>query len=184
MRQMLALPHIAPLARYSETLRGMRPGWQFPEFDPLSGGVEADMLFLLEKPGPMAGDSNFISMCNDDPTADHALTFLREADIDYRRLAIWNVMPGWNGEIRFTVQEREWGFAQLGRLLDLLPAVRVVVLIGRQAQRATSFFEARSLSVVASAHPSMRVRNRYPDRWKAIPKEWHDAKRIADHSNC
>lgn len=111
MHQMLGLPHIAPLAGYSAELRNMRDGWHFPEFDPLSGGVHADMLFLLEKPGPMAGESNFISMCNDDPTAEHPLAFLEEAEIDYRRLVIWNVMPGWNGDIRFTAMEREWGLA-------------------------------------------------------------------------
>jgi hypothetical protein len=47
-----------------------------PDFDPLDGGVNAQVLFLLEKPGPMAAEdgkragSGFISRDNDDGTAE------------------------------------------------------------------------------------------------------------------
>jgi hypothetical protein len=51
---------------------------EVPEFDPLDGGVEAQVLFLFEKPGPMTAElggskrsgSGFISRNNDDPTAE------------------------------------------------------------------------------------------------------------------
>lgn len=52
-RQMLVEPHVAPLARYVDSLRAKHPTWEFQDFDPMDGGVEADILFLLEKPGPM-----------------------------------------------------------------------------------------------------------------------------------
>ncbi|WP_212036396.1 hypothetical protein [Bradyrhizobium sp. JYMT SZCCT0428] len=39
------------LASYAERLR--RPGVEVPDFDPADGGIEARVLFLFEKPGPM-----------------------------------------------------------------------------------------------------------------------------------
>src|SRR5690242_12415653 len=76
-RAMLTLPHVAPLTAYAAELR-LRSSVEVPEFDPLDGGVDARVLFLLEKPGPMTADgsrfsgrsgSGFISRNNDDPTA-------------------------------------------------------------------------------------------------------------------
>jgi hypothetical protein len=49
-RMMLNEPHIAPLTAYVESLRAKHPTWEFQDFDPADGGVEADMLFLFEKP--------------------------------------------------------------------------------------------------------------------------------------
>jgi hypothetical protein len=66
---MSTAPHIAPLCTYLETLRVERPGHDFPAFDPVDGGVQARVLFLLEAPGPQAVNSTFISRNNPDPTA-------------------------------------------------------------------------------------------------------------------
>jgi hypothetical protein len=46
---MLTLPHIAPLTAYAASLR-LRGSVEVPEFDPLDGGTNARVLFLLEKP--------------------------------------------------------------------------------------------------------------------------------------
>lgn len=179
LREMLALPHMAPLAAYTRDLRAkLGDGWVVPEFDPLGGGTDADILFLFEKPGPEA--TAFISMCNDDPTAAHGLDFMQQAGIDYARTAIWNVMPAWNGKIRFKAAERRWGLLQLDALLSLLPGIKVVVLVGRQAEKARIHLESAGYQVVASAHPSMRVRNGFPDRWAAIPDQWRLAREFAD----
>jgi hypothetical protein len=180
MRAMLSLPYMAPLATFVAGLRKSRPEWQFPDFDPLGGGILADMLFLFEKPGPMAGGSGFISMCNDDPTAEHSLGFIGQAGIPYSRLAIWNVMPGWNGAIRFIAEEHDWGMDRLSGLLALLPELRVAVLVGRQAQKAAPLLQAHGLPIVESAHPAMRVRNSAPEKWAAIPGQWAEARAIAD----
>ena len=74
-RALLALPHMAPLAAYVAGLR--RPGIEVPDFDPLDGGTEARVLFLLEKPGPQAApsrtvreDAGFISRDNGGGTAE------------------------------------------------------------------------------------------------------------------
>ena len=51
-KAMLTQSHIAPLVGYTAKLRG-REGVEVPEFDPLDGGIDAQVLFLFEKPGPM-----------------------------------------------------------------------------------------------------------------------------------
>ncbi|WP_253278516.1 MULTISPECIES: hypothetical protein [Pseudomonas] len=90
-RRMLYEPHIAPLTAYVESLRAKHPDWEFQDFDPMDGGVNADTLFLLEKPGPMTSPqakrkgSGFISRNNDDSTAEALFTFSEEAGIDRER---------------------------------------------------------------------------------------------------
>jgi len=51
-RAMLGLPHVEPLTVYAAKLRERR-SVEVPDFDPLDGGVDAQVLFLFEKPGPM-----------------------------------------------------------------------------------------------------------------------------------
>jgi uracil-DNA glycosylase len=63
----LTEPHVAPLTAFVEALRAeMGPGVGLPHFDPLDGGVEAEVLYLLEAPGPRAVESGFISRNNPD----------------------------------------------------------------------------------------------------------------------
>lgn len=49
---MLAQSHIAALTAYAAKLRKGHPV-EVPDFDPLDGGMNARVLFLFEKPGPM-----------------------------------------------------------------------------------------------------------------------------------
>src|SRR5216684_534625 len=81
---MLDLPHIARLTAYAAKLRE-RGSVEVPEFDPLDGGVDARVLFLFEKPGPMTAElgrrtgSGFISRNNDDATAEATFYFMQQA---------------------------------------------------------------------------------------------------------
>lgn len=78
-----------------------------PDFDPLDGGIAAEVLFLMEKPGPRTDNtgakghagSGFISRDNDDPTAEAILRFMEEAGIARKRSILWNTVPWWNGEV-------------------------------------------------------------------------------------
>ena len=96
-------PHIAPLTSFVAKLRAEHSDWEIPDFDPLDGGVNADILFLFEKPGPMTsvagGGSGFISRNNNDPTAEAAFGFMKQADLPRDRTILWNIIPGWNGRI-------------------------------------------------------------------------------------
>jgi hypothetical protein len=178
---MLAQAHMKTLTEYVAALRLANPDWEFPDFDPLDGGVEADMLFLLEKPGPMTSPQNkrvgsgFISRDNDDPTAAATFQFMRDAGIDRRRTVLWNTVPGWNGKRAIAPRELAAGVDEVRNLLQLLPLVRTVVLVGRRAQRAEPYMLTTGMRIFKSAHPSMLVRNRYPVIWRRIPDQWAEA---------
>jgi hypothetical protein len=59
--------HIAPLTAFAEALRHeVGPDPTIPDFDPWDGGVDAEILYLLEAPGPQAVASGFISRNNPD----------------------------------------------------------------------------------------------------------------------
>lgn len=182
-RSMLHEPHIAPLTAYVEKLRAKYPDWEFQYFDPMDGGVDADMLFLLEKPGPMTSPnakrkgSGFISRNNDDPTAEALFTFMEQAEIDRKRVVLWNVIPGWNGTIKIKPDERRAGVEELAGLLLLLPRLKTVVLVGRQAGKAAKFMQSMNLRIFPSAHPSPKVRSMNRAMWDLIPRQWAEAAR-------
>lgn len=183
-KQMLGENHIAPLARYVYGLRAKHPDWEFQDFDPLDGGTGADMLFLLEKPGPMTSPtgkrkgSGFISRNNDDPTAEALFNFMVQAEIPRKRTVLWNVIPGWNETIKTTSKEVRRGIDELKNLLPLLPKVQTVVLVGGKAQMALPLIQGIGLRVFKSAHPGPKVRSVYPDLWKAIPEQWMQASQM------
>lgn len=177
-RAILNLPHIAPLAAFAADLRE-RQSVEVPDFDPLDGGVNARLLFLFEKPGPMTSEaktgrvgSGFISRDNDDPTAEATFRFMAAAGIPRQQTLIWNVVPGWNGTRKITRAELIAGVAEARSLLDLLPATRTVVLVGKKAARATSLFKAAGYAVFTSPHPSPLVRASKPDEWSGISEIW------------
>ena len=175
---LLGLPHMLELTRYRARL--IEEGFgEIPHFDPLDGGTAAKILFLFEKPGPKTslhgGGSGFISRDNDDATAEATFNFMKLATIPREDSIIWNVVPGWNGTIRLAREEKARGKVALTALLDLLPAVRTVVLVGRQASTVAAPLADRGLKVVTSFHPSPKVRAISPDKWKSIPVAWKDA---------
>ncbi|MGK8200583.1 uracil-DNA glycosylase [Burkholderia cepacia] len=182
-RALLVEPHIAPLARYVQGLREQHPTYEFQDFDPLDGGVHADMLFLLEKPGPMTSPngkkqgSGFISRNNDDPTAEAVFRFMQEAGIPRQRAVLWNVIPWWDKSIKFTAAEVRRGIEELRHLLPLLPNVRTVVLVGGQARRAHRLLQTLrpDLRICTSAHPGRQVYRFNSDQWHAIPEQWRVA---------
>jgi len=180
-RAMLDLPHIKPLSDFAADLR-IRHGVEVPEFDPLDGGVNARILFLFEKPGPMTSDeksgragSGFISRDNDDPSAEATFNFMAAARIPREDTVTWNVVPGWNGTRKITGPELRAGVAEARNLLGLLPHARTVVLVGKKAARAAPLFREAQFKVFESLHPSPLVRASRPEKWGDISRQWADA---------
>jgi len=172
-RAMLSLPHIAPLAAYAAGLR-RRPGVEVSDFDPLDGGVGAQILFLLEKPGPTAAQAaSFVSRDNASATAEAMHRFMLEAGLPRTDTVIWNAVPWWNGTIRVTPAERSAGLQELHGLLALLPRLHTAVLVGRTAAQARPVLDG--LRLLESAHPSPQVRAGYRVLWDAIPGIWRQA---------
>ena len=181
---MLAKPHVAPLALWVETLRTRYPGEELPDFDPFGGGIEAEMLFILEKPGPQTsragGGSGFISVNNNDATAENSCRFLDAAGIAQARTCHWNVIPGWDRAITYKASHWRLGLPLLSELLDRLPRVSVIVLVGNVAARAYGEMHERGYQVVLSAHPSTKVRNMNRAKWDRIPQQWAQAVHLAN----
>lgn len=172
--------YVKPLKRYVQQLRTRYPDIQFPDFDPMDGGINARVLFLFEKPGPMTAEagrgnregSGFISRDNNDPSADATFHFMKTAGLPRSQTVLWNAIPGWNGTRKVTGQELREGLEELKRLLKILRQLECIALVGLNAQRAMPWLAASPYRVIASPHPSPLVRARYPERWRKIPSIW------------
>ena len=174
----LDAPHVKPLNDYVRRLTTINQGVQYPFFDPDDGGVNARILFLFEKPGPMTdptrpgrSGSGLISRDNDDPTAENTFRFMEEIKLHRSETITWNIVPGWNGTRKITSKELLAGINSLKELLSFLTALTHIVLVGRKAQLVVNFLPSK-YRVILSAHPSNLVRARYPEKWRAIPLEW------------
>ncbi len=177
---MLDRAHARPLADHVRRMREERLGF-VPDLDPLDGGIEARLLFLLEKPGPRVVSPDgvgFVSRNNPDPTARNCSAFMMQAGIDPRQVAIWNIVPWWNGTMAITAAECRAGAAALRVILELFPRLRGVVLVGnRAAEHGAPVLDGSGLTLFRTVHPGLQARAgpRSRDRWLAIPELWRDA---------
>jgi uracil-DNA glycosylase len=155
-------PAFAPLAAYRERLRA--GGRAVPRFDPLDGGAAARCLILLETPGAGMTADDAVSRDNPGGTARNLRRFCEEAGLARADMLVWNVVP-WivhpPGAANRPVRRAEIaaGLAVLPDLLDLLPALRVVVLSGRPAAAAGGVIADRwpHLPVLTMPHPSPTI---------------------------
>ena len=180
-RAMLNTSHMRPLNDYVARLRRECEVGEIPDFDPLDGGIEAQVLFLFQKAGEQtvgSTGSGFISRNNNDDTAEATFNFMHEAGIPRELTVTWNVVPWWNGTNKVSAVERRAGMKYLGELLELLPRLRAVVLVGGEAQKAWHFVACRDLCVFSSYHPSPIVRASRREEWDAIPQEWAKVKPV------
>ena len=166
---MLTLPRVKPLQDHLASVKARSGRDRMPHFDPCDGGVNARALFLLEAPGPQAVGSAFISRNNPDPTARNLLRLMHDADIARGDSLIWNVVPwyvGVPGRIRpVTRADVQEALPYLRELLNLLPGLQVIVLVGKKAQSATEAIKTMTpLRIVPTHHPSARVFNVWPDK--------------------
>lgn len=81
-------------------------------------------------------------------------------------------MPWWDDTIKTRGEAWKAELQQLDALIELLPKLHAVVLVGKKAGRAAPISEAHGFPVWHSAHPSGRVRTAYPDQYNAIPDVW------------
>lgn len=140
-----------------------------PAFDPADGGTAAEVLFLLEAPGPKA--TQYISRNNPDPTARNFLALNEQAGIDRTRTVTWNVVPWYIGNEQRTKlrgakkADLDEASAYLKHLLSLLPKLTVVVLLGKPAQKAEHVIRtlAPHVTVIKARHPSNQSLNRLPE---------------------
>lgn len=134
-------PHIAPLTAFIDRIRKTTdphaPYWA-PHFDPESGGTAAQVLLLLESPGPKVSQTGFVSVDNPDGTAENMSYLLKLAGLSRNRVLLWNIFP-WqlSAERVVTPTDRHLLEAVPAtlELMPLLPQLKVVVLVGSRAAR-------------------------------------------------
>src|SRR5215208_2945203 len=91
---MLENRRVERLTRHVRRLRDeMRYGCDIPYFDPMDGGVEADVLFLFESPGEGALASGFVSRDNRDSSAAKLTALNKDARLKWELTASWNIVP-------------------------------------------------------------------------------------------
>ena len=178
---MLHEPHIAPITRFVEKLRGrMDANVVIPYADPRDGGVNADVLFLLEAPGPRASSSGFVSRDNPDETAKNLFELCQEVGLDRSRMLLWNIVPWYIGskyKIRpANPRDIATGMTELEELLGLLPRLKAVVLVGAKAQKAEENIREAcpDVRVFRSPHPSPQFVNRKLENRGRLKRSWQE----------
>jgi len=151
-------PHVASLNAFAGRLEH-EVGHYVPRFDPDSGGARARVLLLLESPSPRIVESGVVSLDNPTRTAENLSCLVHLSGLRRRDVLLWNAAPWLLGE-RVTAPSE----ADLLRaapytleLLSLLPALSVVVLVGRRADRGWRILAPllpRPLPTLNCPHPS------------------------------
>jgi uracil-DNA glycosylase len=136
----IELPHVRALNQLVDRIEADTGLDNLPYIDPLFGGVAAELLFVLKAPegdaSPELHDRRFLSWDNDDAGAANFFRTCAAYGLDRRRCTAWNACPF---PIKGDTPSRfELGRAEpyTRRMLELLPQLRVVVLLGRPAQHA------------------------------------------------
>lgn len=160
-------PHVAPINHYVDEIRNLGYGWA-PYVAPIHGGVDARVLSILRDPGPATQDiengSGFLCVENDDASAQLQCELLDHAGLVAADLLPWNAYP-WYINRKPSAAELSLGAPTILRLLELAPAVEVVVLQGADAQAAwrllrrhhAKALRSRRLTVVETYHPSRQA---------------------------
>ncbi len=166
-RDGLYAPHVAPVNTLVDELgRQEGDGW-LPHVAPVHGGADARLLWVLRDPGPAVADpdrdaAGFLCVENDDPTAQRLCELLARAEIDVADTLPWNAYP-WYINKAPSVGQLRAGVEPLRRLLELLPRLKVVLLLGRHAQRSWGLLTqhypdvAMTLTVLQSRHPGRQA---------------------------
>jgi len=181
----LRQPHVASLTEFVLSLRAQYGlSSEIPFFDPLDGGVNAKVLFLLEAPGGKAVASGFISRDNPDPTARNVSLISEEAGLSRKLTIAWNIVPWYVGSgtrIRAVNQTDITSAMQaLRELRPLLPDIKVVLLVGSKAQKAKEVVDNLfDVPILGCPHPSQRVFNVWPDKRNVVKEIFAEAARLA-----
>ena len=191
--EMLGHPHMKPLTDYLVSVRTALGDQHYvPDFDPCDGGIHARALFLLEAPGPKAKASKFVSSNNPDPTARNLWDLIHNAGIVRADTLIWNIVPWYVGTGKHILPVNSADIRQalphFKELLDLLPRLEMIVLVGRKAQHAepqirllTSLFIPK-VSIKHTYHMSALVFNTSSEKRQLIEGSFSDiAKELRDN---
>jgi uracil-DNA glycosylase len=156
--------HIEPINKLVDELRENKKEWM-PYVAPIYGGTKAKLLYVLRDPGPKTHADNegsgFLSLENDDPTAEKVCNLFFEANIRPKDTLPWNAYP-WYINRKPTIEELADGVKALKSVIDRLPDLKVIVFLGGVAKSAWKKFNRqyptiiteRGIHVVQTYHTS------------------------------
>jgi hypothetical protein len=136
--------------RFIDELAASNDAGHPPYIPPACGGVDALALSILRDPGPKAGGnkgSGFLSIENNDATAERMGQFFDQAGIDYAQVVPWNAYP-WYIDDDPTTDQLQAGAGPLHDLIDLMPHLRVVILHGTAAAKGWNLFLREELKLI------------------------------------
>ena len=183
-QNLLTQTHMQPLKDYLITMRSDYEDRKIPDFDPCDGGITAKALFLLEAPSGKAVGSNFISRNNPDPTAKNMCHLMNSANIPRRDTLLWNIVPWYIGNEERTKlrsankEDIKAALYHLPSLLDMLPNLKIIVLVGKHAQSARNYIEelieerTPKLTIIETHHMSNQVFNRWSHKKTETEQEF------------
>ncbi|MFT2691491.1 uracil-DNA glycosylase [Clavibacter zhangzhiyongii] len=160
-------PHMAPINAFVAAISEPDPEGFVPRIAPHHGGTDARVLSVLRDPGPatqVGVGSGFLSVENDDPTAERQAALFSEHGIRDRDVLPWNAYPWYINAAPDAAQGRV-GARALVELVALLPDLEVVLLQGRDAERIWRYAveldgtlaEGIRFPVVATIHPGRQA---------------------------
>lgn len=158
--------HIAPINRLVDSLKDTQHG-EVPYVAPIYGGINASLLSVLRDPGPMTQKrvgSGFLSIENDDATAETIYHYFSDVGIYASEIVPWNVYP-WYINRAPKASELNEGVQPLFELIALLPKLRVIMLHGGSAhdgwrrliKRHPNLVKERGLHMIATYHTSRQA---------------------------
>ena len=93
------------------------------------------------------GSSGFLSVENNDQTAERMGQFFAGAGIDYRDVIPWNAYP-WFINTNPSTEQLQAGVEPLLRLMGLMPRLRVVLVHGTAADKGWKLFRREHLDLL------------------------------------
>lgn len=129
-------PHVAPINRLVDRIVEQEGCGRLPYADPLSGGVDAEVLFVLRAPeadaDPDRPGTRFLSLDNDDRVAALQFATFQEVGLPRMRTTGWNLCPFpiANPGSAPTDAEVARSIPYHRALLGMLPNLKCVVLFG------------------------------------------------------
>ncbi|CAM3983195.1 uracil-DNA glycosylase [Tsukamurella ocularis] len=129
-------PHVAPINALVDRIAEREGCGALPYADPLSGGVDAEVLFVLRAPeadaDPDRVGTRFLSLDNDDRVAALQFSVFREVGLPRMRTAGWNLCPFplANPGGAPTDAEVARAIPYHREMLAMLPKLKLVVLFG------------------------------------------------------
>ncbi len=157
-------PHVRPINELVDSLR--EPDRWMPYVAPDHGGVNARVLSVLRDPGKgtyIEGGSGFLSVENNDDTAEAMSLRFAGAGIEISDVTPWNAYP-WFIDRTPTTAEIRAGVMPLLDVAKMLTNLQVVLLHGTHAQlawrhlaRHTDLTRTLGLTVIETYHPSRQA---------------------------